>query len=207
MARLFVSLNLSPERNAWPSPRHTDRGRSSSRDEVYRDAWIELVRDVVIRPDGAPGTHCIVRLKPGVSVLALDAEGIVFLTEEFHYGVGRDTLEAVSGGIDAGEEALESARRELREELGITAGRWTDLGVCDPFTSVVVSPTRLFLARSLSFGETQQEGTERIRCRKIPFSEALRMVHASQITHAPSCLLILKTESLLRQANELPRQH
>ncbi len=39
-----------------------------SRREVYRDPWIEVVRDEVVRPDGAPGSHCIVRLKSGVSV-------------------------------------------------------------------------------------------------------------------------------------------
>ena len=93
---------------------------------------------------------------------------------------------------------MEAGKRELQEELGITAGEWTDLGVCDPFTSVVVSPTRLFLARSLTFGPTAPEGTEQIRCRKIAFSQAVRMVHDSEITHAPSCVLILKTEALLR---------
>ena len=136
-----------------------------SRGEVYRDPWIEVTRDEVIRPDGAPGSHCIVRLKAGVSVLALDAEGMVYLTEEFHYGVGRTTIEAVSGGMDAGEDALAAAQRELQEELGITAGEWTDLGVCDPFTSVVVSPTRLFLARSLTL---RPHGAGRHRANPLP---------------------------------------
>ena len=176
--------------------------RILSRAEVYRDPWIEVTRDEVIRPDGAPGSHCIVRLKAGVSVLALDGDSTVYLTEEFHYGVGRTTIEAVSGGMDDGEDALAAARRELQEELGITADEWTDLGVCDPFTSVVVSPTRLFLARSLTFGPTSLEGTEQIRCRTLPFDEAVRMVHDSQITHAPSCLLILKAEALLRSTGQ-----
>ena len=85
-----------------------------------------------------------------------------------------------------------------KQPPGITADEWTDLGVCDPFTSVVVSPTRLFLARSLTFGPTALEGTEQIHCRKMPFSEAVQMVYDSRITHASSCLLILKTEALLR---------
>jgi ADP-ribose pyrophosphatase len=168
-----------------------------SRSEVYRDAWIELVRDDVIRPDGAPGSHCIVRLKPGVSVLPLDDEGMVHLTEEFHYGVGRTTIEVVSGGIEPDEDPLATAQRELQEELGITAREWLDLGVCDPFTSVVVSPTRLFLARGLSFGPTTLEGTELIRCHAVPLAEAVQMVLDSSITHGPSCVLILKANHLL----------
>jgi ADP-ribose pyrophosphatase len=164
---------------------------------VYRDPWIEVLRDEVTRPDGKPGTHTIVRLKAGVSVLALDDEGQVHLTREFHYGVGRETIEVVSGGIDAGEDPLETARRELSEELGIEAREWTDLGVCDPFTSVVVSPTRLFLARGLTFGATSLEGTERIGRVAVTLEESLAMVFDGRITHAPSCLAILKTWHIL----------
>lgn len=168
-----------------------------ARREVYRDPWIEVVRDEVTRPDGAPGTHCIVRLKAGVSVLALDDDGLVHLTREFHYGVGRETIEAVSGGIDEGEDPLDCARRELNEELGIEAREWTDLGLCDPFTSVVVSPTRLFLARGLTFGATAQEGTEQIGRVTVKLDDAVAMVFDGHITHAPSCLAILKTWHVL----------
>jgi len=163
-----------------------------SRREVYRDPWIEVMRDEVVRPDGAPGSHCIVRLKSGVSVLPVDGAGLAYLTEEFHYAVGRTTIEVVSGGIDGDEDAHQTARRELQEELGITADEWIDLGVCDPFTSVVTSPTRLFLARGLSFGPTTQEGTESVRLRAVAFDEAVQMVLDGRITHAPSCVLILK---------------
>jgi ADP-ribose pyrophosphatase len=168
-----------------------------SRREIYRDPWIDVTLDDVIRPDGGAGTHSIVRLKPGVSVLALDDQGTVYLTEEFHYAVGRTLLEVVSGGIEPNEDPLATARRELEEELGITAGEWLDLGVCDPFTSVVVSPVRMFLARSLSFGPTAPEGTEQIHCRALPLAEAVQMVIDSRITHAPSCLLILKAHHWL----------
>jgi ADP-ribose diphosphatase len=168
-----------------------------ARTEVYRDPWIALDRDDVIRPDGKPGTHCVVRLKPGVSVLPLDDRGMVYLTEEFHYGVGRLTIEAVSGGIEPGEDPLDCARRELLEELGISAGEWIDLGVCDPFTSVVVSPTRLFLARQLTFGPTMLEGTEQIRCLSVSLAEAVQMVLDSRLTHAPSGLLILKASEVV----------
>lgn len=160
--------------------------------EVYRDRWIALRKDNVIRPDGQPGTHCVLHLKPGVSVLAIDDDRRVYLTDEFHYGVGRNCLEAVSGGIEPGEDALTTAQRELQEELGITATEWEPLGVVDPFTTVVVSPTVLYLARGLSWGETNPEGTEQIRCVRLPFDEAVEMVLDGRISHAPTCVLILK---------------
>lgn len=159
--------------------------------EVYRDPWLDVRLDNVIRPDRKPGTHSVVSIKPGVCVLALDDEQ-VYLTEEFHYAVGRTTIECVSGGIESGETALEAAKRELQQELGIIAKRWTDLGTVDPFTSSVVSPTQLFLAQGLTIGEPDLEGTEQIRCVTMPLAEAVQKVCSSDITHGPSCVLILK---------------
>jgi len=159
---------------------------------VYSDPWIGVRKDDVIRPDGQLGTHSVVDLKPGVCVLAMDDDESVYLTEEFHDGVGRVTIEAVSGGIEAGEDSLETAQRELSEELGIEADDWTDMGLIDPFTASIVSPTRLYLARQLTFGPTAQEGTEQIHCIKKTLTESLQMVLSSQITHGPTCVVILK---------------
>jgi hypothetical protein len=71
------------------------------------------------------------------------------------------------------------------------------LGIVDPFTASVVSPTRLYLARKLTFGEHAPEGTEQIRCLKMPLTEAVHKIMTSDITHGPSCVLILKTSLLL----------
>jgi ADP-ribose pyrophosphatase len=163
--------------------------------EVYRDPWIEVQKDEVIRPDGADGTHCIVRMKPGVSVVPLDADGFVYLTEEFHYGVGRLGLEAVSGGIEPGETAQSTAHRELQEELGIVAGRLHYLTTVDPFTTIIVSPTQLFLAEDLRFVDDAPEGTELIRRVRMRLAEALDAVRSGRITHAPTCVLLLLAAS------------
>lgn len=160
--------------------------------EAYRDPWMTVIRDEVIRPDGNPGTYSVAHIKSGVSVLAIDKDNNVYLTEEFHYAVGRVTLETASGGTEPGEDPLETAKRELQEELGITAASWTDMGGCDPFTATMLSPTRLFVARELTFGDQNLEGTEQIRCVKISLDEAVEKVIESEISHAPSALLILK---------------
>jgi 8-oxo-dGDP phosphatase len=103
----------------------------------YSNQFIEVIEDQVIQPDGEPGTYAVVRMKPGISVLALDEGGTVYLTRQFRYATGRESIEAVSGGLDEGENARDGARRELREELGIEAKEWTELGLVDLDTSIV----------------------------------------------------------------------
>ncbi|MEZ6135526.1 MAG: NUDIX hydrolase [Pirellulaceae bacterium] len=159
--------------------------------EMYRDPWIQVVRDDVLRPDGDPGTYATVQLKSGVCVIALDEQQNVHLTKEFHYAVGRDTLEGVSGGIEADESPQLAAERELAEELGLRASRWMHLGKVDPFTAAIHSTVDLFLAENLTQGDRAPEGTELIQHVAIPLHEALKMVRQSEITHAPTCVALL----------------
>ena len=117
-----------------------------SSEEKYSDEWLALRVDQVIKPDGEPGRYSTVRMRPGVAVLALDEDSTAFLARQFRYSLGRDSIEVVSGAIDEGEQPLEAAQRELREELGITAETWTEFGGMDIDTSMINCPVRLFLA-------------------------------------------------------------
>ena len=94
---------------------------------------------------------------------------------------------------------LDAAKRELREELGIEAEEWIELGYVNPFTSVVHSPGFLFLARKLRFTTQQREGTEIIRVLKMPFDKAVRLVMENKITHGQSVALILKAKEYLKE--------
>ena len=161
-------------------------------------------RDEVTRPDGQPGSYAIIAVKEGICVVAVDDHQTVHLTKEFHYAVGRVTIEGVSGGIEPGHSAAEMAHRELDEELGIQANELVSLGTLDPFTASVVSPTSLFLARGLSFGIAKPEATELIEHVQLPLDEAIKAVMEGVITHAPTCVILLKL-GLLRESLGLPR--
>ncbi|MBV9958756.1 MAG: NUDIX hydrolase, partial [Acidobacteria bacterium] len=160
----------------------------------YANEFIEVAEDQVIQPDGEPGTYATVRMKRGVSVLPLDREGSVYLARQFRYAVGRESIEAASGGVDEDETPLEAGRREAQEELGIEADEWIDLGAIDTDTSIVNCPTHQFLARGLKFREPAREGTEEMSVVRLRFEEAVAMVLDGRITHAASCVLILKAQ-------------
>lgn len=172
---------------------HNGPYRVTGSRDVYRNPWIHVHEDAVIRPDGSEGIFGVVEMVPGASVLALSDDGDAFLAREYKYGVARETLEVVSGAIDAGESPLQAAQRELHEELGLTARDWLDLGVVDPFTTVVRSPNYLFLARGIEAeGDAVPDPGEVVRVVRLPFARALELVMAGEITHAASCVLILK---------------
>lgn len=160
----------------------------------YTSPFLDLQEDRVTKPDGTPGTYATVDLKAGVAVLPVSDKGDVHLTRQFRYAIGRDSVEVASGAMEEDEEPLLAAQRELREELGLTAERWTELGMFDMDTSIVRCPIRLFVAETLRTTSTDQDPTEDIRRMTVPFAEAVRMVLNGDITHAPSCVLILKAE-------------
>lgn len=166
--------------------------------EKYKNPWITVREDQVIRPDGSDGIFGVIEIVPGVSVLPLDEHGYAYLTDEFHYANGKNGLETVSGAIEYGEEPLQTAKRELLEELGIEAEEWINLGRIDPFTTTVYSPAQQYLARALRFQKARPEGTENITMIKISLEEAKKKVMTSAITHGPSALLILKTAAYLK---------
>lgn len=163
-------------------------------DDAYVDPFIQVRVDKVVRPDGNDGQHVVVMMKPGVCVLAMDDASNVYLTSEFHYGVGRYSLEAVSGGIETDEDPGLTARRELQEEIGLVAEHWEHLGSVDPFTTIVVSPTQLYIASRLGSAPKNPDGTELIETVKLPLDAAIEKIEQGEITHAPTCVLLLQAK-------------
>ncbi len=163
----------------------------------YQNSFINVREDQVLQPDGQPGTYTTVTMKSGVAILPIDSDRVVYLTRQFRYALGKESIEVAAGAVEEDEPHLEAAQREVEEELGIKASEWLDLGVFDLDTSIVRCPVRLFLAKQLTFTQSHQEGTETIETVRIPLNEAVQMVMDSVITHAPSCVLILKANKVL----------
>lgn len=167
------------------------------RREVYSNPWLQVREDRVILPDGREGCFGVVQMKAGSTVLAISDDGYAYLVKEYKYAVERDSIELMSGGLEDEETPLEAARRELKEEVGLRAREWIDLGVVDPFTTLINSPNYLFLALGVEEGEPDRDDSEVLEVLKVPFLEAVEMVMRSQIRHAASCVLILKARNYL----------
>lgn len=168
-----------------------------STERLYTDEFIDVAVDAVVQPDGERGQYATVRMKPGVTVLPVDDDGRVRLVRQFRYALGAESLEAPAGGVDEGEDPLDAAKRELKEEMGITASDWTALGTVHLDTAIVHCPDHLFVARGLAFGEPDREGTESMETVTVTLAEAVASVVRGEIVQASSCVLILRAARAL----------
>jgi 8-oxo-dGTP pyrophosphatase MutT (NUDIX family) len=164
---------------------------------VYENPWIRVREDEVVRPDGLPGIYGVVHFKNiAVGVLAVE-EGMLYLVGQYRYPLERYSWEIPEGGSAEGEDPLQTARRELAEETGLRASRWTKMGEAHLSNSVSDELAVWFLAEELEQGESCHEGTEKLQVRRVSLKEALRMVNSGEITDALSVLAI--QQLLLRQ--------
>jgi 8-oxo-dGTP pyrophosphatase MutT (NUDIX family) len=171
--------------------------RTVSTRVVYDNPWIRVREDEVVRPDGLPGIYGVVHFKNvAVGVLALE-EGMLYLVGQYRYPLERYSWEIPEGGCPEGEEPLQTARRELAEETGLRARRWTKMGEAHLSNSVSDELAVWFLAEELEQGERRPDGTEKLQVRRVSLKEALRMVESGEITDALSVLAI--QQLLLRQ--------
>lgn len=169
---------------------------------VYQNQWIKVREDKVIRPGGKEGVFGVVEMISGVTVLALDSKKQVYLTKEYKYGIRQTSIELVSGGCESGERPLALAKRELKEEAGLEAGKWVKLGAYNPQSTIVKNTTHLFLALEAHQVAKPEPGQgEIIKIIKVPFARAVKMALSGAITHLPSCFLILKAEKYLKSTN------
>ena len=116
---------------------------------AYENPWITVREDEVARPDGSAGIYGVVELRhDAVFVVAVDAQQRVVLVTVDRYTTGPGSIEVPAGGSD-GEDPLVAARRELLEETGLTARRWTRIGGMDAINGIARAREHVFLAEGL----------------------------------------------------------
>jgi len=164
-----------------------------SRRVAYENAWITVWHDEVSRPDGSPGIYGVVHFgNLAAGVVALDDDDRIMLVGQHRYTLDRESWEIPEGGVPPTETALEGIQRELREETGLEAREWRELGRLDLSNSVTDEEAVLFVARGLVQGEATPEPTEALTVRWVPFGEAVAMTGDGRITDAISVAAILR---------------
>lgn len=153
---------------------------------IYEGRSVNLRVDKVVLPSGRETTREVVEHVDCVAIVALDSEGNALLVRQFREPVGRVLLEIPAGGIEPGEEAQESALRELEEETGYHAGKVKRLGGFYSSPGFCTEFLHLFLATGLEQGPQRARGDETIEVVRIPLSEIPNLVASGEICDGKS---------------------
>lgn len=119
---------------------------------VYKNPWMQVREDQVVRPDGSPGMYGVVEVKDSVGIVALNDQDELYMIRSFSYP-SAVWFWGLPGGGGEDQDAETAARRELLEETGISAADWRKLGTTRVSNGLLTERMTIFLARQLSFGE------------------------------------------------------
>jgi ADP-ribose pyrophosphatase len=151
---------------------------------VHRGRVFDLAVDNVTLENGVTVDMEIIRHPGAAAIVALTDQGGVILIRQFRYAVGGDIWEIPAGTMNPGEAPLVCARRELEEEAGVSARKWTALGEITPLPGYSDEIIHLFLARQLAPGGQQLDADELLEVREVALETALAMIASHQIRDA-----------------------
>ncbi|MEE9425400.1 MAG: NUDIX hydrolase [Methylococcales bacterium] len=161
--------------------------------KLFENPWFTVEEDQVFNPAGHEVSYGKVLLSNiAVGIVPLDGEGNTWLVGQTRYVPDVYSWEIPMGGSPIGEELLATAKRELKEETGLSAETWTPLLHVHTSNSITDEEGYVYVAEDLQMGETAFEDSEDITVKKIPLQEAINMALEGEITDAISVAALFK---------------
>ncbi|RKR81230.1 NUDIX domain-containing protein [Mucilaginibacter gracilis] len=182
----------------------TNPWKITSEKAIYDNPWINLTEYQVINPAGNPGIYGKVHFKNlAIGVVPLDDDLNTYLVGQYRFPLEQYSWEIPEGGGPHAEHALDAAKRELLEETGLMANKWTELQRMHLSNSVSDELSIVYLAQGLTQHQAEPEETEQLVIKKVPFEQVYQMVCNGQITDSMTVAAVLKIKIMLLQNNLL----
>lgn len=189
MAKSIKEEHVQNHENPWTT---------LTSEKIYDSPWIGLTKHDVLNPNGNPGTYSVVHFKNlAIGILPLDNDYNTWIVGQYRYPINQYSWEIPEGGGDHNVPPLDSAKRELHEETGITANKWTKIQEVHMSNSASDEFGILYIAQDLSFGESEPEDDEQLVVRKLHFNELYKMVESGEITDSLTVITVLKAKLLM----------
>ncbi|MBQ7646025.1 MAG: NUDIX hydrolase [Clostridia bacterium] len=169
-----------------------------SSEEIFDGKILHVQRDTVELPNGEKATREVIRHVGAVCIVPLTDDGNVIVERQFRYPLDKVITEIPAGKLDSkDEDRLEAAKRELREETGITADRWQDLGFYYPAAAYTDEVLSMYLAQGLHYGKQELDNDEFLNFRPVPLDQLVNDIISGRIADGKTQAAILKTAFLV----------
>jgi ADP-ribose pyrophosphatase len=159
--------------------------------QIYQGRAVNIRVDTVEKASGKKTTREVVEHSDCIAVVALDEQGRILLVRQFRHPVGKFLLEIPAGGIDPGEEPIDSVRRELQEEIGYFPQKIDKLGGFYSIPGYGTEYLHCFLATDLVPARLVAEDTDDIELVRLSPDEISRLIASGEICDAKSIAALL----------------
>ncbi|MBO73109.1 MAG: DNA mismatch repair protein MutT [Flavobacteriales bacterium] len=164
----------------------------------YDNSWIKVTHSNVINPAGAKGIYGSVHFKNwAIGIIPLDKNLNTWIVGQYRYPIQQYSWEIPEGGGPIGVSTIETAKRELSEECGLKAKKWTRIQTFHLSNSVSDEYGEIFLAQDLEEFENHPDPEEELVIKKLSFEEVFQMVCKGEITDSISIMGIYKVRFLI----------
>jgi len=164
---------------------------------VYDGKLLKVRSDTVRLPDGETAEREFVEHPGAVAVIALTDAGELVMERQYRYPLGRDMIEIPAGKIDAGEDPLATARRELKEETGYTAAQWQHVATINIAIAYSNERIEIYLAKGLRHEGAKLDEEEFLEVFTLPLATALAWVREGKITDSKTVSALFWAEKVL----------
>jgi ADP-ribose pyrophosphatase len=181
------------------------KARVTSSKTVYKGKVFSVTADHVVEPGGVTARRDVIRHNGSVVILAVDHsrsqhDPDILLIRQYRHAAGQFLLELPAGRIEPGEKLIPAAKRELVEETGYRAKKWSHHTRYFASPGFLSEAMNVLLAQELTLGDAAPEDDERIEIRMTPLSEVLRLIHAGKILDGKTLVAVLLFDSLQRSS-------
>lgn len=166
--------------------------------KLYDGRIIKLYNDEITLPNGKDAFREYVKHPGGICVVPVTENEEVLLVRQFRYPYGKLVTEIPAGKRDsATEDPLEGGKRELREELGVTAENYYYLGEFYPTPGYTDEVIYMYAATGLTYGETDPDEDEFVLEERIHIDDLVELILNGEIADGKTQAAVLKTKLLL----------
>ena len=167
--------------------------------EVFSGRLIKVYKDRILLPNEEESTREYIKHIGAVAVVAMDNEGRIAVEHQFRYPFAEELMEIPAGKLDfEGEDPLEAAKRELREETGITASEFEYMGPFYPTCAYSNEVIHLFFAWNLTYGERSLDDDESINVEMIDLNKMVQLIFDGKVPDGKTQAAVLHVVARLR---------